>query len=888
MTKQYYSIITDYGTKAIANAIAKKQPLQIMQMAVGDGNGKTPTPNSNNTALIREVHRANISAISVDPRNNKQIIFELTIPENIGGFWIREMGIFDHQNQLIAYANCPDSFKPQLDSGSGKVQVIRMILLVSSSNAITLKVDDSVIFVTRGQLTPKTITATSKNGVDETGHSHEIDKASTEKAGITQLVDDLTTNDSTKSLTARAGFLLKGMVDSLTRSLTNYIPNSKKSDAISSNSSDTVATSKAVKSLNDIKANKATTLEGYGITDFIQRSLTSSDNLNEMTVRGLYYNSTYRNCEGNNYPEITAGTLLVLSHVEQVYFSSNGKIWKRLKGAGNWLEKWVRIDSLDKADKVGDEIKMKTIDHTKAEGYAYSGFYRPNSAKLGDKGLQNLMIHINHPNYQNNAHARGISFDYGSADGDRCWDLFTTAFDKEGNYLGYKKIMTELGGQFNGDVSLGYNNKLFTRRISSIANASYALDLNSKQGIFLYNSEDFSDLVAGFRPTRIDLVRDVNLANKMLAFSFDSRNNGDLPNSTNIDGIWHDDNINVFHFQSDSPYKTTGDNGNATLAAKNYLASGVVNISSNQWERLRATLPDTSHWRWEVHPNSATDPRFNFVYRFPDGTQRYLNFPTLEKHEKVAYQSWIESKISDSVSSESSTTVATSKAVKIANDNANGRVSKSGDTMTGKLVIEHSASRTHGNAGIALVNTGGGRGTAVHFDGHFLSNKVNKGGLHITDTGDGGAEVAILTTPAGDPNTDRRQTAMIINNNGALWVKHYGWLHDYFAKLSDVFTKGRFQSQFYQNHYEGAGVYRIPITDNAGIKIIIMRAGLSVSGKNTLLLPERFDGFCIPTACDVGEGRYSVGISMNGNQQVDVWGRASMGVHITIIGWGNF
>ena len=204
MAKQYYSVLTDYGTQVIAGAIARKQPLQITQMAVGDGNGRATTPNSRNTGLVREVHRADISAISVDPRNDKQIIFELTIPENVGGFWIREMGIFDNQNRLVAYANCPDSFKPELTSGSGKVQVVRMILLVSSSDAITLKVDDSVIFVTRGQLTPKAITATTKNAVDESGHSHEIDKASTSQAGIVELDSSINSEAENKAATPKA------------------------------------------------------------------------------------------------------------------------------------------------------------------------------------------------------------------------------------------------------------------------------------------------------------------------------------------------------------------------------------------------------------------------------------------------------------------------------------------------------------------------------------------------------------------------------------------------------------------------------------------------------------------------------------------------------------
>ncbi|WP_410681822.1 phage tail protein [Avibacterium paragallinarum] len=323
MAKQYYSVLTDYGTQVIAQAIAHKQPLQIMQMAVGDGNGQATTPSQRLTALVREVHRANVSAISVDPRNNKQIIFELTIPENVGGFWIREMGIFDHQNRLVAYANCPDSFKPQLESGSGKVQVVRMILLVSSSDAITLKVDDSVIFVTRSQFTPKKITATTKNAVEETGHSHEIDKASTSQAGIVQLTNATDSEAETLGLTAKAGKTLKGLIDALTRNLSNYIPNSKKSDAVTSPSSDTIATSFAVKTaydkaveadnhaerayhLAESKQSPATTLAGYGIGDF--KVGTSTGDANDCKIDGNYYFAS-----GQNLPSAGEWHIAVMS-----------------------------------------------------------------------------------------------------------------------------------------------------------------------------------------------------------------------------------------------------------------------------------------------------------------------------------------------------------------------------------------------------------------------------------------------------------------------------------------------------------------------------------------------------------------------------------------------
>ena len=248
---QYTAVFTTYGTQLLAKAIANNKPLTVTHFAVGDGNGNAVTVNASQERLVNEKYRATISAVSLDPRNNKQVVFELTIPENVGGFYIREMGVFDAQNKLIAYANCPESFKPTLASGSGKVQVMRMILLVASSNAVTLTVDDSVIFVTRGQLTPKTITANSANGFDNTGHSHAIDKASTTKAGIVQLTSDTGLESENLGLTAKAGKVLAQGIAALRLALNNYIPLKSRSSSVTSNDENGVATPKAVKTAYD-------------------------------------------------------------------------------------------------------------------------------------------------------------------------------------------------------------------------------------------------------------------------------------------------------------------------------------------------------------------------------------------------------------------------------------------------------------------------------------------------------------------------------------------------------------------------------------------------------------------------------------------------------------
>lgn len=290
MASQYFAILTDYGTRAIAHALSQGQPLQLTQFAVGDGNGQTVTPTASATALVHQTHIAPVSAVSLDPRNNKQVIVELTIPENIGGFYIREMGVFDSQNKLIAYANCPESFKPTESSGSGKVQVLRMILKVESSSAVTLSIDNSVIFVTRQQMAPKTITATTQNGFDESGHTHEIAKASTTQQGIVQLTNDTGLESESLALTAKAGKKLAQQTAQLQLNVSqNYIQNSKKSSAVDSNSEENVATSAAVKTAYDLanrKQSPATTLAGYGIGNFKIENFVGD--VNTLQTDGIY------------------------------------------------------------------------------------------------------------------------------------------------------------------------------------------------------------------------------------------------------------------------------------------------------------------------------------------------------------------------------------------------------------------------------------------------------------------------------------------------------------------------------------------------------------------------------------------------------------------------
>lgn len=157
MTAKYFAILTNQGAARLANAAALGTRLNLTQMAVGDANGTLPTPDPAQTKLINQKRIAPLNLLTVDPANTSQIIAEQIIPENEGGFWIREIGLYDDDGILIAVANCPETYKPQLQEGSGRTQTIRMILIVSSTSAITLKIDPSVVLATRQYVDDKII-----------------------------------------------------------------------------------------------------------------------------------------------------------------------------------------------------------------------------------------------------------------------------------------------------------------------------------------------------------------------------------------------------------------------------------------------------------------------------------------------------------------------------------------------------------------------------------------------------------------------------------------------------------------------------------------------------------------------------------------------------------
>ncbi|WP_447833876.1 phage tail protein [Aeromonas veronii] len=145
----YGAILTNAGAAKLSNAIALGVPLKLTQMAVGDGNGQPVAPDPAMTAIPGEKRRAAINTLFADPLAASQLVAEQIIPEDVGGWWIRCVGLYDDSNTLIAIANVPDTYKPLLTSGAGRTQIIRMVLIVSDTSAVELKIDPAVVLATR-------------------------------------------------------------------------------------------------------------------------------------------------------------------------------------------------------------------------------------------------------------------------------------------------------------------------------------------------------------------------------------------------------------------------------------------------------------------------------------------------------------------------------------------------------------------------------------------------------------------------------------------------------------------------------------------------------------------------------------------------------------------
>ncbi|MEL3576665.1 phage tail protein [Escherichia coli] len=259
-TRKFKTVITDTGAKKLAQAAAPDgKPVRLTHMAVGDGGGTLPTPDSKQTRLVHEVWRHTVNRVILDATHQNRIIAELVIPPETGGFWIREIGVFDEHGDLIAVGNTAESYKPTVAEGSGRAQTFRTILTVSSTATVALTVDNTMVMATVDYVDDK---------LKEHEHSRRHPDASLTAKGFVQLSSATNSTSETLAATPKA---VKAAYDLANDKYTAQDATTARkgivqlSSATNSTSETLAATPKAVKAVMD-ETNKKAPLNSPALT----------------------------------------------------------------------------------------------------------------------------------------------------------------------------------------------------------------------------------------------------------------------------------------------------------------------------------------------------------------------------------------------------------------------------------------------------------------------------------------------------------------------------------------------------------------------------------------------------------------------------------------------
>lgn len=246
MTVKYKTVITKAGAEKLAAAtVPNGKKVNFTAMAVGDGGGTLPTPNANQTKLVREVWRHTLNKISQDNKNKNYVVAELVIPPETGGFWLREMGLYDDTGTLIAVGNMAESYKPELAEGSGRAQTLRMVIMVSDIESVELAIDTTLVMATQDYVDDK---------LAEHEQSRRHPDASLTAKGFTQLSN---ATDSTSEVLAATPKAVKVAYDLAKAKYTAQDATTAQkgivqlSSATDSTSEVLAATPKAVKAVSD-------------------------------------------------------------------------------------------------------------------------------------------------------------------------------------------------------------------------------------------------------------------------------------------------------------------------------------------------------------------------------------------------------------------------------------------------------------------------------------------------------------------------------------------------------------------------------------------------------------------------------------------------------------
>jgi phage-related tail fiber protein len=276
MTVKYKTVITKAGAEKLAAAtVPNGKKVNFVAMAVGDGGGTLPEPNASQTKLVNEVWRHALNKISQDNKHKNYVVAELVIPPETGGFWLREMGLYDDTGTLIAVGNMAESYKPELAEGSGRAQTLRMVIMVSDIESVELSIDTTLVMATQDYVDDK---------LAEHEKSRRHPDATLKEKGFTQLSS---ATDSTSESVAATPKAVKVAYDLADGKYTAQDASTKQkgivqlSSATDSASESVAATSKVVKAAYDLAKGKYTAQDASTTQKGIVQLSSATDSTSE-------------------------------------------------------------------------------------------------------------------------------------------------------------------------------------------------------------------------------------------------------------------------------------------------------------------------------------------------------------------------------------------------------------------------------------------------------------------------------------------------------------------------------------------------------------------------------------------------------------------------------
>lgn len=658
MTVKYKTVITKAGAEKLAAAtVPNGKKVNFTAMAVGDGGGKLPEPNASQTKLVNEVWRHALNKISQDKKHKNYVVAELVIPPETGGFWLREMGLYDDTGTLIAVGNMAESYKPELAEGSGRAQTLRMVIMVSDIDTVELSIDTTLVMATQDY-------------VDDRLAEHEKSRrhpdATLKEKGFTQLSN---ATDSTSESVAATPKAVKAVYDFASAKYTAQDATTKQkgivqlSSATDSESETLAATPKAVKAANDNASGRVPSgrkVNGRALTDDI--NITAQDifngqsvgignaaDLNAYTTPGLYYQPANAQAQtGKNYPESVAGSLEVYKHagITQVYRTySNSRSYIRTLYGGVWTA-WIK--QYDAANKP-----------TPADINAVS--------KDGD--TMNGILKVNAEIQAASANGFRIAYgDYGTFwrnDGNNLYLMITDKGDAYGAYNSLRPLWVSLAtGGLNSATPLTVSNTIYAEKEITAGYSgafAWAEQYKTKAPFFnAYSSTGTSEFhpavkqlatIAGKNSWAFSmgsLIADAELSWHLhmkgsggndVNFKWDVKGNFIAPGQISPGSFANFDLRYYTKAQSDAGYMSrTGAHTKGESDAR-YNLKNTASKAATGWEKDNSTGVMK---QWGVATRSANSTRITFPTAFPNactGVQLTLVWPGGFHDQNVYVQS---------------------------------------------------------------------------------------------------------------------------------------------------------------------------------------------------------------------------------------------------------